>query len=462
MPGTATKAPQVKLDPSAVISAIGAKVTHGVLNSVAQLANVKKIGTVIHHGVIGTREFLMSLIVLVICIAFIVLIYVLVRVVRVRGFMVGHSENLEEFMKTFYNDIDVIRKLFQSLEASRSFFDTEHSNLLDLLHCNNTIQYFSSNDDATLDKNFDTYFKYFDIMHSDMDKWFYSKDIDTFAHGNQSGTNYLDNLIKSIDLVRNELKTSVKTKEYMPTVQRVVFLCSSISEDDYKNARVTTTETALNADASFAQSFVKSSNTRNVPYAAFKTYVQQFIDMCIGVQLMNLYLNVYFDNIKELHNSRRFSFFNFLIVLVKPYVKQLIFEKIVDPWKQLTSPKGRLKQWNAFMKAWKSIGQNLKDLPANLATSDPDKLKTVKKPKISNSASTQDNADTEDAEDDGNDDSNEGGASGNNGDGNGSGGGGDDGGGGGGGIAGLFMGIILLGNFFSTIMNVAKALANLV
>ena len=101
----------------------------------------------------------------------------------------------------------------------------------------------------------------------------------------------------------------------------------------------------------------------------FMSNIQQFIDLCIGIQVIDLYFNAYFDNIKEFHNSRRFSFFNFLIILIKPYVQTLVFENIVDPAKKMFSAEGISKEMDKCTQAWIKIGDYLVDLPATLTNS---------------------------------------------------------------------------------------------
>jgi hypothetical protein len=402
-----------QLDPSAVISAVSAKATHGVMRGIAQLGNVRKLTSSIHHGVIGAKEFMLAMIVLVVCLAVVCLVYVLARVVHLRGFMLGHSENMEEFMKAFYNDIDTSRKLFKALEVSKTVFDAGDKNLIDLLHCSRTMKYFDSHDDETLDKNFDTYFKYYDIMNSSVDQWFHSEDIGSFDTPSLPGKDYLKNLVRSIDAIRTEVRTSVENADYLPAVQRAVFLCSSLSADDYANSVI---PAASDQSArALAGALLASCHAKKIGHTAFQSYLQEFIDVCIGMQLMNLYFHVYFDKIKELHNSRRFSFFNFLIVLVKPYVKSLILDKVVDPWKTLMSAKGRSKDWRAFKTAWDSIGPILTNLPRTLASSDGGEgFKSKEEPEVIE------------------------------------------------GLGGLISGILMIGKFFSVIMEVANALVKLV
>lgn len=413
-----------KLDPSAVISAISAKATHGIMGTIAKIGNIAKLGKFVHIGVINGREFLLSLVILVVCIAIIVLIYILIRVIRLRGFAIGHSENVNDFMDAFHSDIDTTRKLFSSLEVSKASFNAGNTNLLDLLNCGNTIKYFESNSNDVLSTNFDTYFKYYDIMQSGLDQWFHSKDLDTFAKGNLSGPDYLKQLIKTIDSIRNEVKTSIATEKYMPTVQRAIFLCSSLTSEQYKGNQIPSQSTP--AAVNLAQEFVKSCNAQQMSHELFTEYIQQFIDVCVGIQVMHLYLNVYFDDIKDLHNSRRFSFFNFLIILIKPYVKNLIFDSIVEPAKELFSSDGIKKEKDKCVIAWMGIGQKLIDLPKSLAAGSHDPP-----PNTDNFTQTNASANKHDVVEHM-------------------------------GIGGLFTGILKIGEFFAELVEVAVALATLV
>ena len=405
------------LNPTAVMGAISSKATHGLLNTVAQLGNLPKIGRYVHTGVVGGREFLVALMVLVVCIAIIVLIYVLVRVVHVRGFAIGHSENVDAFMTGFHNDIDTTRKLFQALDASRAYFAVGQTNLLDMLHCRESMAYFESHTDAELQTSFDTYFKYYDIMQSPIDQWFHSNDIDTFAQGSQTGQEYLQQLIAGIDGIRSELKASVSTPQYFDAVHTTVFLCSSLTADQYGSGDVPNVPDAVAMN--LAKGVVETCRNNKVSHETFNEMLQQMIDLCIGVQLMNLYLNVYFETIKGLQNSRRFSFFNFLIVLVKPYVNDLIFDRIVEPAKALFESNHITNEYNKFTAAWQELGNMIVDFPRTIANfgenftiekQDKDKPDVVE----------------------------------------------------GMGLGGLFTGILKIGEFFSTILSVAIALANLI
>jgi hypothetical protein len=358
----------VRINPSAVFTVLGSKVTNGIGQMFAKLGNLSKWAKFVHGSVLGTQQFIYSLIILIICCAIIVLVYVLIRIIRLRGFGIWHSENLEEFMSAFHSDIDTTRKLFRALEASKQYFDTTSGNLLDMMNCKQTIAYFEANKEETLEKNFDTYFKYYDIMHSSLDQWFHSNELEKFARDGMTGETYLNNLIKSIQRIRAEIKQSVNDNRYLPTVQRVVFLCSSLTKEEYEKVNLPNLPSKP-----LAESFITACHNKQINYETFMNNIQQFIDLCIGIQIMHLYFSVYFNDIKELHNSRRFSFFNFLIVLMKPYVRQLIFEKIVDPWKELMSPKGRFKDWKKFIKAWKTIGDAIKSLPKKLVKNDDNK-----------------------------------------------------------------------------------------
>jgi hypothetical protein len=370
--------------------AIGTKAMGGLVGSASKLGDIGRILKGLNAGINGLKGLLLSLAIILVCVAIIVLIYIIARVVRLRGFGIGHSERLDDFMDTFHNDMNETRKLIYSLNATKSAFTTDSGNLIDMLKCPKTIA-FLGQDQKVIKKKFDTYFKYYDIMGSSMDKWFYSNEIEGFAEKGKTGDQFLSDLIKEIDGVRKEIKECVNKN--LPTIQRVLFL-SSISEKDYTAGNIHS-HTDGNAHK-IAVSYIKKSKELSKSYDVFQSFTQQFIDMCIGISVTNLYLDNYFVSIKDLHNSRRFSFFNFLIILIKPYVIELIFKNIVNKWKELFSSKSLKRSYTEFEKAWLGIGKLLSNLPTTLAG-----VKTSKqKPKEDFTESDDTDKDKKEEEDD--------------------------------------------------------------
>ena len=342
-------------------STAGTKAMNGFLGSFSKMANIGKIASGFKGMLTGFQGLLLTLLILVVCIAILVLIYIIVRVVRVRGFSIGHSEKLEDFMQAFHGDMNETRKLLYSLNATKENFNINGGNLIDMLHCPKTMT-FLGQDEKLITQKFDTYFKYYDIMSSSLDKWFYSNEIEGFAEGKKSGDFILSGIIKEINEVRNEIREAIKKS--LPKVQRILLL-SSIPEKDYISGTIHNSVDKSAFDK--ATSYVNASKASKKTFEEFQSFTQQFIDLCIGFSVTNLYLDNYFDDIKSLHNSRRFSFFNFLIILLKPYVIELLFNNVVNKWKDLFSKKSLARSYKEFQIAWLSIGSMLGNLPKTLA-----------------------------------------------------------------------------------------------
>jgi ribosome-binding factor A len=351
-----------KINYEVAASAMGSQAMDGVIGTASSF--IKKFPSIVQGATVGFMGMLVTVVIIILCLAILVLIYIIVRVIRVRGFMIGHSEKLEEFMEAFHNDMNETRKLMFSLNAVKDVFSTNSGNMIDLLKCPLTLK-FLSQEQSKISSKFDTYFKYYDIMGSSLDKWFYSNEITSFEEGGRSGDKVLTDLVKEIDDVRAEVKRCITTN--LPLIQKTLFL-STITEEDYKKGVVPN-----NSDPrvyNMAVSYVKMSKDSGKSYDTFKSFTQQFIDLCIGFSVINLYLSNYFDDIKELHNSRRFSFYNFLIILLKPYVTELILNNVVTKWKRLFSSRERDKTWKEFKLAWSKIGDSLGKLPKTLANSE--------------------------------------------------------------------------------------------
>lgn len=355
-----------KIDLVSFTSALGAKFAYGVTGVFAKFSNLPKMAQGIKEGVSGLQVFLLSILILVVCIAVIALIYIIARVVRLRGFSIfGHSENVEEFMETLTNDMDALRKLFLSLETVSN---PGTDKLMSILGLNKTMTYFQTVQPLDIKKNFDIYFKYKGILNDSFESMLYSGEIDkTFGTEKVSGMSYLKNLVKPIDDVRQEVKLAYDTSAKLKKTQSVLSVLSSLSEDDYASGKVPPIIETQQQFKNTAEDFIKANLGARVSYNDFIAYVRQMVDLCIGVNLIYLYLHVYFTDIIDLHRSRRFSFYNLLFILLKPYMKKYIFEGIIDPAKDIFTSNAFMKNMHLFTEKWDAIGPMLVNLPKTLA-----------------------------------------------------------------------------------------------
>jgi hypothetical protein len=352
--------PKAKINPEAAMGTLGAKVMNSVTGIASKMSNLKKIAEALKSGVVGLREILLSLAIICICVGIVVLVYIIARVVRLRGFALGHSENLEDFMDNFNQDMNTTRKLFMHLSTNRAVFSAGDKNLVDLLQVPKTLKFFQQNEEVIKEK-FTTYFQYYDIMKSSFDKMMYSNDIEGFSKGDISGKDVLTALISEINDVRKEVKECIQNS--LPLVQRVLFL-STLKEDDFRSGTLANHPDKKAVD--LARGYINSAKQVKMSYETFKSYTQQYIDLCIGVSVAHLYFGAYFDDIKDMHNSRRFSFFNFLIILIKPAVKEFIIKRIKKPWQEIFDSKFQRRAFNQFRDSWLRLGETLANLPRML------------------------------------------------------------------------------------------------
>jgi len=359
----------------ASLGAISAKTMNSIVGVATSLTKVAEFGKGLYSAVTGFQSFMLSLVILVAMISVCVLFYVLLKIIRLRGFWFNHSANLADFMKNLHKDVDQTRQLYISAQATKSVYQAGgNNNLVNLLSCTKTIAYFQKYDGKAIHKNFDMFFKYYDIVRSPLDAWFHDRDFKQFSKDGEdsaAGLIVLKAKIKEIDDIRTEL--AKLTRNDLPKIQNILFL-ATVTEEDYQSGTI---RHHNNASAKqMASAYVAHAKNKQLSYATFQAYTQQFIDLTIGFTVMDMYLNTYFDKLKELHNNRRFGFFNYLIYLIKPYVTTLIFNDIVNPWKEALQSRAMNKEWSDFTTAWDRLGEMIKKIPGSLAARNTRKSST--------------------------------------------------------------------------------------
>lgn len=384
-----------KLDTSTAIQAMTAKATHGILSFGKKIFNLVKIATAIKDTVTGLRMFIVSLVVIMICIGIFALIYYIARVVRVRILQPGHTESFGGFMKEFHDDVNTTRKLMMSISPWKGVYDLGNGkNLIDMMECGSVIDYFGSMNSDIQNIVIDNYFKYKDVYGS-LGFQYYEKDVQAIkdnlcrqqniqrfhrqVNPNMASSScdpavkpedYLKLVIlQPFDKMRDALKNSVGVQKKVAFVNRIMTACATVSPEEYQKEKsqvLSSVSRDPNVIAN-AQAFVLRCKQRGINHASFKTYLTSMIDLTIGLELLHLYMNIYYPEIKQLHNNRRFGFFNLLVMMVEPYVKTLIVDNVQKNWKDLFSAKGRDKNYKDFLKSWAKIGDSLKNLPRKLA-----------------------------------------------------------------------------------------------
>jgi hypothetical protein len=384
-----------KIDTSTAIQAMTAKATHGIVSFGKKVLNLVKIATALKDTVNGLRMFIVSLVVIMICIGIFALIYYIARVLRVRIIQPGHTESFGGFMKEFHDDVNTTRKLMTSISTFKGMYDLGNSqNLIDMMECGPVIDYFNSMNSGIQNIVIDSYFKYKDI-YGGMSFKYYEKDVQAIkddlcrqpnihrfhqqANPNMANSScdtavkpedYLNLIIlKPFDRIRDILKTNVGHHKKVAFINRIMTSCASVSQTEYQKEKPQVSpQTSRDPNViANAQAFVIQCKQKGVGYSDFTTYLTKMIDMTIGLELLHLYMNIYYDEIKQLHNNRRFGFFNLLVMMIEPYVKTLIVDNVQKNWRDLFSQKGRERNYQEFLKSWGKIGDSLKNLPKKLA-----------------------------------------------------------------------------------------------
>lgn len=86
---------------------------------------------------------------------------------------------------------------------------------------------------------------------------------------------------------------------------------------------------------------------------------QIYIEFCIGVRAMNMYLNVYDKTLKDMYESRRVSFFNYFIMLVRPQWQKFIMEEVVQRWRDALSSENENSTREKFKTKWANLRKHI-------------------------------------------------------------------------------------------------------
>ena len=81
-----------------------------------------------------------------------------------------------------------------------------------------------------------------------------------------------------------------------------------------------------------------------------------WVDFCVSVRKMHFYFHHGGEQLKEMYDIRRFSLFNFLVVLVRPYVDKLIIKEVYMRWVDVFSWSTINESYKSFEEWWKWLG----------------------------------------------------------------------------------------------------------
>jgi hypothetical protein len=93
---------------------------------------------------------------------------------------------------------------------------------------------------------------------------------------------------------------------------------------------------------------------------------QVYIDFCIGIRTMNMYLNVYDKSLKNMFENRRMSFFNYFIMLVRPQWEKFILEEVVQRWRDALSSENEDSTRTKFKTKWENLRKHIYKFISNV------------------------------------------------------------------------------------------------
>jgi hypothetical protein len=85
------------------------------------------------------------------------------------------------------------------------------------------------------------------------------------------------------------------------------------------------------------------------------------VDYCVSVRKLHFYFHHGTNQLKEMYDMRRWSLLNFLVVLMRPYVDQIIVKEIYMRWVDAFTWSNINESQKAFDKFWTWIGEGTRD-----------------------------------------------------------------------------------------------------
>ena len=82
----------------------------------------------------------------------------------------------------------------------------------------------------------------------------------------------------------------------------------------------------------------------------------QMVDYCVSVRKVHFYFHTVAQQLREMYDIRRFSMFNFLVVLMRPYVDKIIVKEIYMRWVDVFSWSTMNESRKSFDELWHWIG----------------------------------------------------------------------------------------------------------
>lgn len=252
------------------------------------------------------KEFLIALAVLVAFVLLMVLIIYGARVVHPRFFWVRRSEDLNKIMGSIIEDMKRVQVLYNGIRG-----DERMGGLRQRL--DGVMRFIES---KTFEDDLTLYFKYQGIFDNSIDFWLFNtifKEFRQFSDKNDNDDGRAK-LEARLGVARKAIRDLAGAMASVEAFERNVH---ELADDDGKKLA--------------------------------------YVDLCVGVRTLDLYLNLYKEDLMRMHEIRRVSFFNYLVYLVKPHYERIILVEVVQRWRNAFKGENVEKRKEDFRVWWDGL-----------------------------------------------------------------------------------------------------------
>jgi hypothetical protein len=267
---------------------------------------------------VKSKEFLIALGVLAAFILLIVLIIYGARVMHPRGIFIRRSENLDKIMATFIADMRAVEKKYRRVQAKQKLSPVNTA----LSSMGGVMDFIAS---PSFAQDIETYFKYQSIFNNVMDEWLFTNIFKEFKQFSPTRNN-------EDGKVRLQAKMQ-RTREFIARVENVRSEIDAIEKKVY------------------------TIPSNNVDKAAY-------VDVCAGFRMIDALFAHYSPVLMAMYENRRFSFFNYLVFLVRPHYEKLVVEQVIVRWRDALRGASVDQKREEFRVWWDGLRQKI----LNLAT----------------------------------------------------------------------------------------------
>ncbi len=267
---------------------------------------------------VKSKEFLIALGVLAAFILLIVLIIYGAKVMHPRGIFIRRAENLDKIMASFIADMRAVEKKYRQVQSKKKLAPLN----LSLSSMGGVMDFIAS---PSFAKDIETYFKYQSIFNNVMDEWLFTnifKEFKQFSptRDNTDGKNRLQSKLQR---TREFIARVENVRREMDAIERLVYALPSSSVDK-----------------------------------------PAYVDVCAGFRTIDALFTHYSPTLMAMYENRRFSFFNYLVFLVRPHYEKLVVEQVIVRWRDALRGAQVDQKREEFRVWWDGLRQKI----LNLAT----------------------------------------------------------------------------------------------